>query len=98
MIEVRATVRNTGERDGTDLVQVYAAWTNGIAHREPIGFARVEVDAGPEAEAVLRIPVERLAQRDTAEHRMVVRPGDYAVQVTRNRGEPGLTSAITVKP
>ncbi len=57
-----------------------------------IGFARVEVGAGKEAEVVLRIPVERLAQRDTNEHRMVVRPGDYEVKVTRNRGEPGVTS------
>ena len=28
---------------------------------------------------------------------MVVRPGDYEVQVTRHRGEPGLTSRITIK-
>ena len=42
----RGTVRNTGDRDGADVVQVYAELPDPDAPARLVGFARVEVDAG----------------------------------------------------
>ena len=45
---VRGAVRNTGDRDGADVVQVYAELPDPDARRRLVGFARVEVGAGGE--------------------------------------------------
>ncbi|PPI24228.1 glycosyl hydrolase [Rathayibacter sp. AY1B1] len=57
-------VRNTGERAGTDLVQLYArdvfaSVTRPVA--QLLGYARVALEAGEEAEVRFEVPAARLA-------------------------------------
>ena len=62
---VTVSVRNTGECDGAEVVQVYAA-SEGSANGEdrPVkllkGFARVELKAGEEKQVTIEIPKEEL--------------------------------------
>jgi beta-glucosidase-like glycosyl hydrolase len=77
------TVANTGDRPGTDLVQLYAHDVVGSVTRpvaQLLGYARVALDPGQEARVVFRVPTTRLALTDR-QHRRVVEPGDVELWV-----------------
>jgi len=71
------TVRNTGARAGTDVVQLYAhdvvaSVTRPVA--QLLGYARVALEPGQEARVAFRVPTPRLAFSDRRMRR-VVEPG-----------------------
>lgn len=77
------TVANTGDRPGTDLVQLYAHDVVGSVTRpvaQLLGYARVALDPGQEARVAFRVPTSRLALTDR-HHRRVVEPGDVELWV-----------------
>jgi len=76
-IEVSVRVRNTGERAGSDVVQLYAhdvvaSVTRPVA--QLLGYHRVELEAGASATVRLSVPTARLAFSDRRMRR-VVEPG-----------------------
>ncbi|MDF2921075.1 MAG: glycosyl hydrolase, partial [Microbacterium sp.] len=76
-------VRNTGERAGTDLVQLYARDIHASVTRpvtQLLGFARVELDAGAEATVSFDVPTSRLAFTGREGVR-IVEPGDIELWV-----------------
>ncbi|MET3468683.1 beta-glucosidase [Microbacterium sp. 1262] len=76
-------VRNTGERAGTDLVQLYARDVHASATRpvaQLLGFARVQLDAGAEATVSFDVPTARLAFTGREGVR-IVEPGDIELWV-----------------
>ena len=91
-IVVRGTVRNTGPRRGTDVVQVYGGHQGWDAANRPrrrlLGFARVETDAGSGVDVVIAIPWDRLAVRDSERHGWAVEPGVYVLDVARHAADP----------
>lgn len=87
-IVVRGAVRNTGERDAADVVQVYAELPIADAPQRLIGFARVPVAAGSSAAFEIVAPLDRLATRDP-ERRSWNRPtGGHRIVVGRFAGDP----------
>jgi beta-glucosidase len=86
------TVRNTGTRAGTDVVQVYAEQptTHSIViapRRRLVGFARVNIDAGQTQQVRVPISLEALATTpgDIESYaRPRVQPGDYRLVVDDN--------------
>ncbi len=77
------TVRNTGDRDGVEVVQLYghdphASITRPVA--QLLGYARVAVAAGECVTVRFDVPVQRFAFTDRA-MRKVVEPGDVEVWV-----------------
>jgi beta-glucosidase len=86
-VVLRGTVANTGERDGSDVVQVYGGRRGD--RRRLVGFARVDVSAGGKADVEVRVPLDRFAQRDAAAHRSVVVPGTYELRVARTATDAG---------
>jgi beta-glucosidase len=95
-IAVSATVRNTGGRGGTDVVQVYAHRAESDGPPRLVGFARCEVDAGETYVVEISIPLDRLAERDIDLHRMVVRPGRYELRVARHATDPGIQVEVEI--
>jgi beta-glucosidase len=87
-IVVTGSVRNTGSRDGADVVQVYAALPDGDAPRRLVGFARVEVTAGATAPVTVRVTHRSLATRDPDVHAMVVPSGRYTLTAARFATDP----------
>jgi beta-glucosidase len=87
-VVVEGRVRNTGERDGADVVQVYAELPDPDAPPRLVGFARVEVGAG--SEAPFRIPVraEALALRDADRRSWRPVRGHHVLRVGRFAGDP----------
>ncbi|WP_165367589.1 fibronectin type III-like domain-contianing protein [Phytoactinopolyspora endophytica] len=56
-VTVRVRVRNTGSREGADVIQVYASPERPRARRAPhelVGFAKVQLAPGEEADVDVR--------------------------------------------
>jgi beta-glucosidase len=88
VIQVRGAVRNLGERDGADVVQVYAELPDPQAPARLVGFVRVEVRAHEQARFELGLPVDRLATRDPAARRWRPAAGRHRFVVARFAGDP----------
>ena len=95
-IRVRAAVKNTGGRAGTDVLQVYAVRDDSGRPERLIGFDRFEVEAGREALIEIDVPLQALAERDVDSHAMVVRPGTYLVRVGRHSADDGIHIRVPV--
>ena len=81
-------VRNTGERDGADVVQVYADLPDPDAPARLAAFARVAVPAGGTRRVELRVPPSRLATRDTAGRRWRPASGTHRFSIARHAADP----------
>jgi beta-glucosidase len=86
-IVVAGTVSNTGDRDGADVVQVYAASSDTGRRRRLIGFRRVEVAAGQSAAVELRIGLDALATRNGDTKMWDPARGRHELSVARNAGD-----------
>jgi beta-glucosidase len=85
---VRTSVTNTGDRDGADVVQVYARLPDANAPRRLIGFRRVEVAAGEREAVEVRIPVSSLATRSASLHEWVPATGAHEIAISRHAADP----------
>ena len=81
---VEVTVRNTGDRAGRTVVQVYVSRPDSAIQR-PVrwlaGFAGVSADAGQEATVRISLPRRALEHWDADAHAWVVEPGTFRVEV-----------------
>jgi beta-glucosidase len=94
-IAVHGVARNTGDRDGADVVQVYAQLPDREAPDRLVGFTRVAVPAGQHARFGVRIPADRLATRDPDAHAWRPPTGRHLITVARHAGDPaGVTVEI----
>ena len=83
-LDVQASVSNTGDRDGADVVQVYAALPDPDAPPRLVGFRRVEVAAGGTVEVSVTVPLGRLSARDPDRHRWLPPSGRYRITIGRH--------------
>ncbi|MDR0483143.1 MAG: glycoside hydrolase family 3 C-terminal domain-containing protein [Cellulomonadaceae bacterium] len=77
------TVTNTGDRDGTDVVQMYFHDVIGSITRPVVkllAFSRVDLKPGESKKVTFRIPTQRFAFSDRS-MRKIVEPGDMEVWV-----------------
>lgn len=97
--EVRFTIKNTGDRAGVEVPQIYVEMTSDTVFR-PVrqlkGFARVELEAGEEKEVV--IPLDEYAFRffDVRTNTWEVESGTYRMMVARNANEIELKTDVVV--
>ncbi len=87
-VVVEGVLANTGDRPGSDVVQVYARLDDADAPRRLLGFARLEVPAAGRRPFVVRVRPERLAQRDPTAHRWTPTSGEIELEVARFVGDP----------
>jgi beta-glucosidase-like glycosyl hydrolase len=95
-IVVTATLRNTGGRPGTDVVQVYASRRGSGRPSKLVGFGRVELASGRTATVDLAIAHAGLAERDVTSHSMEVRPGLYDLRVARHAADGGIALEVGI--
>jgi beta-glucosidase-like glycosyl hydrolase len=93
-IRVQGTVRNTGPRDGAQVVQVYAELPDPDAPARLVGFARVEVPAGGSTPFEVVVPADRLATRDAEAHRWRPPTGAHRIVVARHAADPDPHSMV----
>jgi len=83
-INVKATVSNTGDREGAEVVQVYVGKQDSKvlrAVKELKGFKKAKLAAGAKAEISVEIPVEKLAFWNEETKAWEVEKGKYNVYV-----------------
>jgi len=97
-VTVSATVRNTGEVDGTEVVQLYLS--DPVASvvrpvRQLVGFARVPLAAGAAARVAFRLDADRTAFTGPALTR-IVEPGEIRLAVGSSSVDLPLTASVTL--
>jgi beta-glucosidase len=99
VVTVTVDVTNTGNREGTEVVQVYARAVI-PRRRRPLralaGFARVTLAPGQTHAVSVPVPVSSLAFWDVATHRMTVDPGEYAIMVGSSSADIAAVARLTV--
>ncbi|MDO9396922.1 MAG: glycoside hydrolase family 3 C-terminal domain-containing protein, partial [Herbiconiux sp.] len=95
-LTVTVTVRNTGERSGADVVQLYgrdlfASVTRPM--RQLLGWARVELAAGESTEVEFTVPADRLALVSRALE-WQVEPGGFELTVAESAASAGLSAHV----
>ncbi len=80
MVKVNVNVRNTGRRDGDEVVQLYLAKPDDKANPVLADFRRVHLKAGASASVSMAIDARALSQVDAQGARKVV-PGQYTLHV-----------------
>jgi beta-glucosidase len=93
-VQVRASVRNTGARPGTDVLQLYGGRLDSERPARLVAFQRVEIGAGAVRSIHLDIPAHAFAERDIELHSLVVRPGTYQMRLARHSTDAGISAQV----
>jgi beta-glucosidase len=83
-VKVSFTVKNSGERDGDEVAQVYFRHVHSAQPQAKLalcGFMRIPLVQGQTARVTLNVPVERLRYWDIVKKQYAVEPGDYEIMV-----------------
>lgn len=79
-VEVQVTVRNTGDRTGEEVVQIYMR-DEVSSEVQPekllVGFEKVRLEPGEEKQITIVIPTERFAYFSEVENRQVLERGEF---------------------
>ncbi|MBM9504043.1 glycoside hydrolase family 3 C-terminal domain-containing protein [Actinacidiphila acididurans] len=97
-VHVLVDVTNTGQRSGSDVVQVYLGHPAGSGEppKELKAFAKVTVAPGSTKQVELTLPAESLRIWDSNAHDWTVQDGTYPVYVGESSADTPLTGAVTV--
>jgi beta-glucosidase len=99
-LAVVVTVRNTGNRGGREVLQVYLEPPDDDPTR-PIrtlaAFATVDADAGASVSARLVIPSRAFARFDSVEREWTWRPGTYTVRVGRSSRDLRVSQSVQLE-
>jgi beta-glucosidase len=99
-VEVRASVTNTGDVEGDEVIQVYVRDPVATVTRPVLelkAFARVHLPAGATKQVVFRIPVGQLGFYDSS-LTYVVEPGDVEVHVGTSSRDLQMAGSFIVTP
>src|SRR5690625_1594092 len=98
-VHIEVPVRNSGERDGHEVVQVYLSMP-GSAQQRPVrelkGFASVLIPAGRTERVRIQIRREELAYWHPGADRWVVEDGEYHFQVGASSRDLRSTAVVQV--
>lgn len=99
-ISVKLMVTNTGDRDGAEVVQVYAGQNKDSAvfkaEKALKAFKKVYLTKGESAEVQLTFPRSDLAYYNTRYHKWVLENGEYPILVGASSRDIRLSGAVTV--
>ena len=94
-VVVRGVVRNLGDRDGADVVQVYAELPDPDAPGRLVAFTRIEVAAGSSQPFDLTVPLDHLATRDPHARTWLPPRGRHTLRVARHAEDsPDISIAV----
>ena len=97
--EVRFKLKNTGNRVGAEVPQLYVSKTSDSVFRpirELKGFARVELEAGEEKEVVIPFDDKTFRFFDVRTNTWEIESGIYGIQIGRNANEIELNTEVDI--
>lgn len=96
-VSVTVTVTNTGTRDGSAVIQLYAVSGEpvppGRPRRQLLGFSRVGLPPGGSTRAQIRGSLRPLARRDPVSRTWSLVPGTYRLEAAQHSGDPQAATA-----
>jgi beta-glucosidase len=96
-VSVWVTATNTGARDGSTVIQLYAVSSGPRPYDRPgrqlLGFGRVKLPAGESTRIQLFGTLRPLARRDPATRRWSPVPGSYRLEAAQYSGDERAASA-----
>ena len=99
-VTLQVSLKNTGERDGDEVIQVYASLP-GAKQAHPVkslaGFCRVNLPKGKESTADIFIPVANLRIYDPVVREYIVEPGKYILNIGTSSEDFRLKKEIEIK-
>jgi beta-glucosidase len=99
-VKISVQVKNTGTRDGDEVVQIYASYPDSKVER-PIkqlkGFKREFIKAGEEKTIEITIAPDELTYWDVKKHKFVVEPGSVNLMVGSSSAHIQQKTQITFK-
>jgi beta-glucosidase len=99
-IKLSFTVKNTGDRDGDEVAQVYfrhVKSNESQAKQTLCGFTRVKIEKGKSSQVTLNILAKRFRHWDTKQKRYVVEPGEYDLLIGGASDQAKLKTTVAVK-
>lgn len=86
-VTVTFTIKNTSNRDGTEIAQVYATLPANVpGNAQPpkrlVGWARVELAAGASQQVSVSVPKKYISTWDTTGKSWIATPGNYVFTVS----------------
>lgn len=98
LVKVKVKVRNSGDMDGEDVVQLYVTDPIASTVRPQVqlrGFQRVNVPAGETREVTFELGFDAFALYDL-EMNHTVEPGEFVIAVSHSSKDIGLIETITL--
>lgn len=95
-VTATATVTNTGDRAGADVVQLYLTDTPAGARTRLLGFERVELEPGSSRQVTITADPRLLADFDLDVGAWSVLGGDHRVAVGRTAHDHGPTATVAL--
>ena len=99
IINITATIKNTGTRDGAEVVQLYANWNgateNGKKNKKLIGFERVELKAGESKNITIPVKYEQFSYFNTDTHQFLVDAATVTLELAASSADTRLTTNIS---
>ena len=97
--DVRFTIKNTGDRAGIEVAQLYVSLESDTVFRparELKGFASVELEAGEEKEVVIPFDDKTFRFFDTRTNTWEIEGGTYRIMIGRNVNDIELKTDVTI--
>ena len=98
---VSVNVRNTGKRDGDEVVQLYVSYPDSKVERpmkQLKGFKRVFISAGESKTVKIPLKAEDLAYWNVAKHAFTVEKGRVKLMIGSSSDDIRLTKEIPLTP
>ena len=98
--KVSVRVRNTGNRRGAEVVQLYVGFPDSIEGppNQLKGFAKVTLDPGKSRRVKMKLDPSSFAHWSTTEDAWVVEPGTYALRVGTSSRNLVLEREVAIQP
>jgi beta-glucosidase len=98
-LHISVVVTNTGQRTGSDVVQVYVSSPDGRVHspvRELRDFAKISLEPGQSERVTFELTKRAFSFFDVASGQWVVQGGDHRIQIGRSAHDIELERAVSV--
>ena len=98
IVNVTATIKNTGTRDGAEVVQLYANFNgngnNANLNKRLVGFERVELKAGESKTITMPVKYEQLGYFNETAHNYQVDGGVVTLELAASSADVRLTANL----
>ena len=99
---VSVTIKNTGDRKGADVIQIYADFNGdsnyGTLNKRLVGFQRVELEPGEQKTVQIPVSYRSLAYYSEATHQFLVDGQTVKLQVATSSADADVQQVCTVTP